>query len=466
MEIGIIYFRRDLRIYDNIALNECIKNSDKILPIFIFDPVQASKTSNTYFSDKYFSLLQLFVSQLSEHFNNKLLLLHDNPTTKLNSLIKSIKSNHPNANITIYFNIDFTPFSIARDSEIYDKIKNANIRSYIDQLLTITDIKAIEDKSGLLPNKKDGYYKKFTPFYNYYKDMKHLEPHTNKMHDILEIKIDDEYKLIINKELNFSRKHAIAQLQKSIKYAETHDTPSDESGTYRISHYLKFGIVSIREAYHYLKHTPAAARQLYWREFYYIIAWNNQQLLQGQISNKNNSALNEKYNNIAWADGSSKKIADIIKAWKSGTTGFPIVDAGMRQLSETGYMHNRARLITASFLTKICGIDWRIGEKWFAQHLIDYDPIVNNGNWLWVAGGGADSQPYFRVFNPWLQQVAHDRDCIYIKRWVPELKDVAPKIIHKLYDPKYQGKLNYPDPIIDYDEQKNKTLEKYQKIYS
>ena len=239
----------------------------------------------------------------------------------------------------------------------------------------------------------------------------------------------------------------------------------------RISHYLKYGVISIREAYHNIKKNfthkasyDAIIRQLYWRDFYTLIAWYYPQVLgyafdskKSQWSElKENSSLNTRYNNVKWSYNEK-----IIKAWKEGKTGFPIVDAGMRQLVETGYMHNRVRLITASFLTKICGIDWRIGEKWFAQHLIDYDPIINNGNWQWVAGGGADSQPFFRVFNPWLQQAKFDKDALYIKQYLPELKNIEPEKIHKM------EKINdlYIKQIVDYSEIKEVTLEKYRAIF-
>ena len=465
MNIGIIYFRRDLRIYDNTALNECIRNSDKILPIFIFNPIQIGKT-NTYFSQKCFNILLLFVKQLSESLNDKLLLLLGNPAERIEKLVKEIKIHHPNSNITLYFNTDFTPFSIKRDAQIFDKLKNISIKSFVDTLLLSDEYPIINNKLQLIPDEKSLYYKKFTPFYNYYKSKHIQEPYTIKIKNYLEFKHVDEYKLIIDKDLKFSRSHAIKQINKKINYAKTHNDVFDENGTYHISHYLKFGIISIREAYYAMKHNTVVTRQLFWREFYYIIAWHNPTLLQYQITSHNNSTLNPKYNTIKWLDDSNKKIKQIIKAWKTGTTGFPIVDAGMRQLAQIGYMHNRARLIVASFLTKICGIDWRIGEQWFAQNLIDYDPIINNGNWLWVAGGGADSQPYFRVFNPWLQQKEHDPNCIYIKKWIPELDDIEPKIIHKLYDSKYHNLLvNYPTPIIDYEHEKNKTYELYAKLY-
>lgn len=453
MKIGIFYFRRDLRIWDNTALNECIKNSDSIYPIFIFDPVQIKKT-NLYFSNKCFSLMQIFIGQLVQYLGGKLLLLYGNPCNRLKSLVKHIKTQYPKSEISIYFNIDYTPYSIKRDSEIFDGLDN--VFAFHDNLLTINS--TISGKQDLIPDEKSKYYKKFTPFYENVDIKKIQEPTTSKIKNILELKLPNEYKLAPADHFSYSRRNALKQLSKKIDYAKNHDTPGDEDGTYRISHYLKFGVISIREAHHMLKNNKLVDRQLFWRDFYYIVQWHNPQMLRAQITNKSNSALNEKYNSIKWSYDKR-----IIESWKYGKTGFPIVDAGMRQLLQTGYMHNRVRLIVASFLTKICGVDWRFGEQWFAQNLIDYDPIVNNGNWLWVAGGGADSQPYFRVFNPWIQQYDHDRDCIYIKRWVPELKDIDVKIIHKWY--RVEDYSDYIKPIIVYEVEKTNTYAKYVKLF-
>src|SRR4029079_903095 len=154
----------------------------------------------------------------------------------------------------------------------------------------------------------------------------------------------------------------------------------------------------------------------------------------------------EKYDKLSW-----KNNPTYFKAWCEGQTGFPIVDAGMRQLNETGYMHNRVRMIVASFLTKDLLVDWRWGEKYFAQQLVDYDPAVNNGNWQWVASTGCDAQPYFRIFNPWSQQKKFDPQCNYIKKWIPELCDFPSKAIHAWHDEKYRaGYGKYPAPMIDH----------------
>lgn len=454
MKVGIMYFRRDLRISDNTALNYCINNNDQIIPVFIFNPKQINK-NNKYFSQRCLDLLKQFVVQLDNALDRNLLILRDDPYDALNKLLNKLKDHE----VMICFNVDFTPFSIARDSKIFGLMKkhnNLKICGFVDHLLVDINREQITESKQLIPDEKEQYYKKFTPFYEAHKGNKIPDPKTTKIKKIYKI-------LVQNLEIKdpgfpFDRKHALGLLKKKINYSKTHDDVFDESGTYNISHYLKFGIISIREAYHSL--SSAARRQLYWRDFYTIISWHNPKMLIGQISNASNNPLIDKYNKINWSYDKS-----IIKAWKDGQTGFPIVDAGMRQLKQTGLMHNRARLITASFLTKICGIDWRIGEQWFAQNLIDYDPIINNGNWLWVAGGGADSQPYFRVFNPWLQQIAHDPECIYIKRWIPELKDIDQKIIHKWFDKYLDNPKIYTPPIIDYSEMVEKTHAKYIRLY-
>jgi deoxyribodipyrimidine photo-lyase len=194
-------------------------------------------------------------------------------------------------------------------------------------------------------------------------------------------------------------------------------------------------------------------RQLIWRDFYMNILFSFPYVL--------GKPMKPSYAKIKWHHN-----AGWLKAWSSGLTGFPVVDAGMRQLNTTGYMHNRARLIVASFLTKTLLIDWREGEEYFAKKLTDYDPASNNGNWQWIASSGADSQPYFRIFNPWLQGAELDPHANYIKKWVPELKDVSPKDIHTWYETwKDNKQIKYPKPICDYQVQKEKALAMFRKIY-
>ena len=237
-----------------------------------------------------------------------------------------------------------------------------------------------------------------------------------------------------------------AQAQKIVRpledftnYEQEHNFPS--IATTHLSAHNKFGTVSIRTVYHAiykkLGKSHPLLRQLYWRDFFTTIAF----FFPFVFGN----AFKEKYNNVVWS--TNKKF---FEKWCKGMTGFPIVDAGMRELNATGFMHNRARLITGSFLVKDLHINWLWGEKYFAQQLIDYDPSVNNGNWQWVASTGCDSQPYFRIFNPWLQQKKFDPECIYIKKWLPEVKNIPIKDIHNWYKT-YSEYDNYHPPLVEHD---------------
>jgi deoxyribodipyrimidine photo-lyase len=183
-------------------------------------------------------------------------------------------------------------------------------------------------------------------------------------------------------------------------------------------------------------------KELIWRDFFTYIAYHFPHVFKG--------AFYKKYDLLKWENNKKKFLL-----WCNGKTGFPIVDAGMRELNETGYMHNRVRMIVASFLVKDLHISWQWGERYFANHLIDYDPSVNNGNWQWCASTGCDAQPYFRIFNPWLQQKKFDKDCIYIKKWIPELEEVDNKIIHEVYKHSVD---NYPAPCVDHSIESKKTI--------
>jgi len=225
-----------------------------------------------------------------------------------------------------------------------------------------------------------------------------------------------------------------------------------------------FGTVSIREVYWRMVNKLGKASglivELIWRDFYANICYRFPHVLKGQVSGKNKS-YKEEYDNIKWH--TNKKWFD---AWCKGLTGFPVIDAGMRQMNTTGYMHNRNRMITCSFLYKDMHIDWRLGEKYFASKLVDYDPMSNSGGHMWTCGNGTDAQPWFRIFNPWTQQMKFDEDCEYIKKWIPELKDVSNKDIHNWWKLEIHEKYikegnKYIAPILDHDEERLNTIKLY-----
>jgi len=228
-----------------------------------------------------------------------------------------------------------------------------------------------------------------------------------------------------------------------------------ECSTY-LSPYLKFTVCSPREVYEaicrHLSPHHELIRSLYWRDFFTSIAFFFPHVFMG--------AFHSKFDKLKWSYNRKA-----YQRWCEGSTGFPIVDAGMREMNETGFMHNRVRMIAASFLIKDLHIDWRWGEKYFAQTLIDYDPAVNNGNWQWAASTGSDAQPYFRIFNPWNQQKKFDPECTYIKKWIPELRDFPPKAIHAWYEEKHRaGCKKYPAPMTNHDKAAKEALHAYRSI--
>src|SRR5581483_2326939 len=233
------------------------------------------------------------------------------------------------------------------------------------------------------------------------------------------------------------------QLLKNVRdlksYGRTHDYPAYD--TSHLSAHLKFGTLSVREVYYAIMQSLDVPhfliRQLYWRDFFIYIAFNHPTVF--------GHPFKKRYEHIPW-----KTDKTLFNAWCTGTTGFPIVDAGMRELNTTGFMHNRIRMIVASFLVKDLHINWLWGERYFAQKLIDYDPAVNNGNWQWIASTGCDAQPYFRIFNPWLQQKTYDPQCEYIKKWIPELADETPKTIHNWFNIDHSRIKNYRRPIVNH----------------
>lgn len=436
-------FRRDLRLADNIGLNAALTQSETVIPCFIFDPRQISD-DNEYKSDNAiaFMLESLHnLEQQCESKQGKLFYFWGDPEAVLSQLIKKELID------AVFVNQDYTPFSIKRDENLEKICRSHDIDflSFHDSLLHHPH--EVVSQSGTP-------YSIFTPFWKKARTLSVCEPTTHRIPagKLYCKKIDKsislkqcEKKISINqspkREIIGGRTVGLRILKKISNfsdYLQTRDVPY--LPTTRLSAHNKFGTVSIREVYHAIadqlgKNHPLL-RQLYWRDFYTHIAYFSPFVF--------GHPMQEKYAKIRW--NTSKHMFNL---WCNGKTGFPIVDAGMRELNQSGFMHNRVRMIVASFLVKDLHINWTWGEQYFAQKLVDYDPAVNNGNWQWCASTGADAQPYFRIFNPWLQQKKFDPDCIYIKQWVPELQNIEPKIIHTWYQSK-QTIPNYPKPIIDH----------------
>lgn len=440
--MNIFIFNRSLRLQDNLGLIESCK-SNKTIPIFIFTPEQV--INNKYGSDKSILFMIECLFDLNKQLikkNSKLHIFFGDYKKVINNIIKEIKIKN------IFMNADYSPYAIQRSKDI-KKICDKNNLGFYDEF---DDCLLFE--LGDLRNKSEDVYKKFTPFYDTYKNKKPNKPIPFSLVSLRrketrekglikkqiknEIKLSEIYNIIgiEKKKLIFKggRKYGKYYLKKanSIQYSKTRNYLEYE--TTRLSPYLKFGCISIREAYFYIR-SKELKKQLFWREFFIYVMYF---LTAGKPLRKTK---------LRWYYPKNKKDKgwDELQKWKKGETGIPIIDAGMRELNTTGYMHNRARLITSDFLVKTLKIHWEIGEQYFASKLIDYDISSNNGNWQWIAGVGTDYQPYNRYFNPWRQSKKYDPDTTYIKKYIPELKNVPSKDIHNWFK-KYKNYNVYISP--------------------
>jgi len=438
--LALHIFRRDLRLEDNTALIAALKASEKVLPCFIFDERQIE--NNAYQSDNCIQFMAHSLAELADNLQKKnghLYFFYG----KSEEIVKKLLAHYPIK--AVFFNRDYTPFSKLRDQAIkkYCDQHEIDYHVYADALL--------HEPEQVL--KSDGTpYTIFTPFFRKASTLSVAAPEKNTHSNYADQAISFEDKKTLASLLKKSnpnlfvkggRKEGLALLKniKQLKnYADIRNIPA-LAGTTKLSAHNKFGTISIRELYTTIvgdfgkSHTLIT--EIHWRDFFTHIAFHYPQVF--------GHAFQKKFARLTWRHNEKH-----FQAWCEGTTGFPIVDAGMRELNTTGYMHNRVRMIVASFLTKDLHIDWRLGEKYFAQKLIDYDPAVNNGNWQWAASTGCDAQPYFRIFNPWLQQQKFDPDCLYIKRWIPALARASHQSIHQIYEMPLKHLSNYPPPLVDH----------------
>lgn len=444
--MNIFIFRRDLRIVDNTSLHLLKETyrTTKILPIFIFNEKQIDKDKNKYYSH---NAAQFLFESLDE-----LPFLNFYYTNDDISVLQELKNRFTIK--AIGFNRDYTPFAIKRDEEI----KNWCLKN---KIALITEEDYTLHKIGAIMKDNNTPYQKFTPFYkkaiikkpqaiikttdyDFIKDSKALSD-VSFLRPTINTKI----------KVNGGRNKALAILKRLKEnyfkdYDEERNYPYLDKTT-KLSPYIKFGCISIREVYYSLPVNHGIVRELIWRDFYANIAFFFPYIF-------NNSFI-KKYDKIKW-DYNEK----LFNCWKTGTTGFPLIDASMRQLNECGWMHNRCRMVVASFLVKNLFIDWRKGEQYFASKLVDYDPSSNNGGWQWCASTGTDSQPYFRIFSPSAQLKKFDKDCLFVKKWIPELKDVDNKIIHNWENKDYSNlNTKYPRPIIKIKETSKRFIETFKR---
>jgi deoxyribodipyrimidine photo-lyase len=451
---SVFIFRRDLRLEDNLGLLAALEQSEKVVPIFIFDPAQTDQTKNDYFSAPAFTFLLNSLAELNEDLNHRqsqLYIFSGQPDDVVDELIQQDQVD------AVFVNKDYTPFARKRDGAIDEVCQKHNVPffRYDDCALSkLEDIKTGEDK----------IYTVFTPFMKKASQSEVAEPRKNNFENYFSSALNtpiakiEDFHIDCNKDLILKggRTEALEILnnhQYLDNYKDRRNLPAD-NGTSRLSAHHKFGTISIRESFHLAKEVSGAGNhfisELYWRDFYLYIAYHFPQVFR--------TSFLPWAKHIEWINDK-----DQFEAWTKGMTGVPMVDAGMRELNETGWMHNRPRMIVASYLTKNLLIDWRWGEKYFAQNLIDYDPSQNNGGWQWSASTGADPKP-LRIFNPYTQAVNYDNQAEYIKKWVPELESVSAQL---LTDGKTQDfsefASDYPAPLVDQKDSFHRAMEVYKK---
>ncbi len=426
---SIFWHRRDLRIDDNSGLYKALKKSTTVIPIFIFDTTILNKLEK---HDQRVLFIYEEIKRLKHQYQlvgSDLEVFYGNPIDIITEI--SIKYDVK----SVFTNRDYEPYALERDSIIFNKLAEKGV-SFVGSKDHV-----VFEKSEIM--KSDGTpYTIFTPYSRKWKEKLnefYLSSYPSSEYINKTIKVDNPSKLISLIEMGFDNvilndfPNRIAPISIIKSYEETRDIPSI-LGTTRLSIHLRFGTISIRELANISFQTNEKyLNELIWRDFYQMIIFH--------FPLSVNNSFKKKYDQIKWVNNE-----DEFQKWCDGKTGYPIVDAGMRELSQTGFMHNRVRMIVASFLTKHLLIDWRWGEAYFATKLLDYELASNVGGWQWAASSGCDSVPYFRVFNPTLQQAKFDKNLLYIKKWIPEFETS-----------------DYPKPIVDHVFARERVLTEFKK---
>jgi deoxyribodipyrimidine photo-lyase len=428
---NIFWFRRDLRIQDNCGLYHALQSGKDIVPIFIFDKNILDKIERK--NDARVTFLYDTVTALQQELRSSgsdLCIFYDTPENVFRELLKEY------AVSTVFCNTDYESYAVQRDRQIRDICDQHGVSfsEHKDHVIFHRDEVVKDDGKP---------YTVFTPYKKKWL-LAYQALSANQKHFASETFVGNFWKTdgvlpgITLEKMGFNRSDIPIPPKEVARgiirhYDETRDFPAIQ-GTSKLGIHFRFGTVSIREkakAAAVLNETYLS--ELIWRDFYAMILFH--------FPHVEKEAFRREYDQIEWENDEKK-----FKSWCEGKTGYPMVDAGMRELKTTGYMHNRVRMITASFLTKHLLIDWRWGESWFAQHLLDFDLASNNGGWQWAAGCGTDAAPYFRIFNPEAQQQKFDKNFVYIKKWVPEF-----------------GTPTYVTPIVDHPTARQKCLETYKK---
>lgn len=428
MSTALFWHRRDLRIHDNAGLYKALEQSSKVIPVFIFDRTILDLLPK---NDQRVLFIHQELNKMKQAYRSlgsDMVVLHGDPKVEIPNLARKYNAN------AVYTNRDYEPNAIARDQHIFETLQAAQI-SFIGAKDHVIFEKNEVTKDDGLP------YSIYSPYARKWKaklSAEHLKAFPMEKHTERLFQFETEALITLQK-MGFEQHQFQSFPQNTTpsaiiqKYHEQRDLPAI-LGTSRLSLHLRFGTISIRAlAKEALALNEKYLNELIWRDFYQMILFHFPQT----VSN----AFKAPYDRIVWENNEMQ-----FKAWCEGKTGYPMVDAGMRELNETGFMHNRVRMVVSSFLTKHLLIDWRWGERYFAEKLLDFELASNVGGWQWAAGCGCDAAPYFRVFNPEAQQKKFDPKFEYIQKWIPEF-----------------GTPTYPKPIVDHRMARERVLDRFKK---
>ena len=418
-KVRLFWFRRDLRWEDNVALYHALNDQVPVLPLFIFDPQILNELPKEDARVSFiYETLQAMREEIKKATSSDIALYYGNPIEIFSQLLEEFEVE------ALYFNHDYEPYALKRDQEVVTLMEKAGTlcRSFKDQVIFEKD--EVVKKDG-------GAYVVYTPYKNRWLELLNpslhlLEYKTTPLFGSL--RPTKKAAHITLEEMGFSpspiRVPAYRLTRELIQdYEAKRNFPAQSEGTSQLGPYLRFGQVSVRKIVERARteNNITFLQELIWREFFMQILWH--------FPHTVTQSFKPAYDRIPWRNNKEE-----FELWKTGNTGFPLIDAGIRQLNATGYMHNRVRMLVASFLCKHLLIDWRWGEAYFAEKLLDYEQSSNIGNWQWSAGSGVDAAPYFRIFNPTTQIQKFDKALEYITTWVPEFQELtysSPMVDHK-----------------------------------
>ncbi|WP_186757509.1 cryptochrome/photolyase family protein [Echinicola salinicaeni] len=423
-KVCIFWFRRDLRLEDNTGMFYACQNECNVLPLFIFDTTILDELEDK--KDARVTFIHQQLISINEQLKKKgasLMVKHGKPLDIFKKLSKEYEIS------SVYTNRDYEPYALERDQAIEKYLKSHKI-----DFLDFKD-QVIFEKDEIL-NESGKFYKVYTPYKNAWLKKFRSNPPQILTTDFNHLYQTPAFEIPSLHDIGFKEtdiKLPPLKIDKALvkTYDQNRDFPAQDQ-TSKLGIHLRFGTISVRSlALEVAELNDVFLSELIWREFFMMILFHNPQVID--------QSFKSQYDKIPWRNNEAE-----FGKWCQGKTGYPIVDAGMRELNTTGHMHNRVRMIVASFLTKHLLIDWRWGEAYFAKKLLDYELASNNGNWQWAAGTGTDAQPYFRIFNPSSQIKKFDKDLEYIKKWVKEF-----------------GSDSYPEPIVDHKKARERALKTY-----